>query len=64
MVDAFSSLFTIAVMVGAGYIGGNSIEVLKRDITRIEHIAILLGIVLLIFYLFFRYFRYVKSRQA
>jgi membrane protein DedA with SNARE-associated domain len=60
MVDAFSSLFTIAIMVGAGYIGGNSFEVLKRDITRIEHIGILLGIILLVIYLLFRY---VKSRQ-
>jgi membrane protein DedA with SNARE-associated domain len=60
IVDAFSSLFTITIMVGIGYIGGNSIEVLKKDITRIEHIGILLGIILLVIYLLFRY---VKSRQ-
>jgi membrane protein DedA with SNARE-associated domain len=61
--DAFSSLFTIAIMVGAGYIGGNSLGALKKDMTRIGHIAILLGIVLLVIYLLFRYFKYTKSRQ-
>jgi membrane protein DedA with SNARE-associated domain len=63
MADAFSALFTIAIMVGAGYIGGNSLEALKKDMTKIGHIAILLGIVLLVIYLLFRYFRYTKSRH-
>ncbi len=60
MADAFSSLFTMALMIGAGYMGGNSLEIIKKDITRIEHIGILLVIILLTIYLFFRYF---KSRR-
>ncbi len=59
--DAFSSLFTMALMIGAGYMGGNSLEIIKRDITRYEHIGILLIIILLTIYLFFRYF---KSRRS
>ena len=59
--DAVSSLFTITIMVGAGYIGGHSLEALKRDITKIEHIGILLAIILLTTYLFLRY---VKSRKG
>jgi len=59
--DGVSSIFTIALMVGAGYMGGNSLEIIKRDITRIEHIGILLVIILLTIYLFFRYF---KSRRS
>lgn len=60
MADAVSSIFTIALMVGAGYMGGNSLQVLKKDITRVEHIGILIVIILLAIYLFFRYF---KSRR-
>lgn len=60
MADAVSLIFTIALMVGAGYMGGNSLEVIKKDITRIEHIGILLIVTVLAIYLFFRYF---KSRR-
>jgi membrane protein DedA with SNARE-associated domain len=60
-VDAASSIFTMAIMIGAGYIGGHSLEVLKRDITKIEHMGILLAIILLTIYLFLRY---VKSRKG
>jgi membrane protein DedA with SNARE-associated domain len=58
--DAVSSLFTIAIMVGAGYAGGHSLQVIKRDMTRIEHIGIFLAVILLTGYLIFRY---VKSRR-
>ncbi len=58
--DALSSLFTIAIMVGAGYAGGHSLQVIKRDMTRIEHIGIFLAVILLAGYLIFRY---VKSRR-
>ena len=57
MADAVSSLFTIAIMVGAGYAGGNSLQVIKKDITRIEHIGIFLAVILLAVYLIFRYVR-------
>jgi len=58
--DAVSSLFTIAIMVGAGYAGGHSLQVIKRDMTRIEHIGIFLAVILLAVYLIFRY---VRSRR-
>jgi membrane protein DedA with SNARE-associated domain len=57
---AVSSLFTIAIMVGAGYAGGHSLQVIKRDITRIEHIGIFLVVMLLPGYVMFRY---IKSRR-
>lgn len=61
VLDIVSSILTIIPMVTIGYIGGNSLQVLKRDITRIEHIGILVIIIMLTIYLFFRYF---KSRQG
>lgn len=59
-IDAISSLFTIAIWIAIGYAGGHSLNVIKKDITRVEHLAIILVIVLLVIYLLFRYF---KSRQ-
>ncbi|MGO9613109.1 MAG: DedA family protein [Dissulfurispiraceae bacterium] len=38
--DAFSSLFTMALMVGIGYVGGKSLLILRKNITRIEHVVI------------------------
>jgi len=63
MADAISAIFTMAVMIGAGYIGGNSLQVIKKDITRIEHIGILLVIISLIIFLLFRYFRSRRDKK-
>lgn len=57
MADAATALFTIALMGGIGYLGGNSIQVLKKDITRIEHIAIMVLMILLVCGMFFWYFK-------
>src|SRR5512139_1708273 len=40
LTDALSALFTIAVMTGIGYAGGNSLQVIQKDISRIEHLAV------------------------
>ena len=56
--DAFSSLFTVALMVGAGYAGGNSLQVIRKDITKVEHIAILLIIILIVIFICFKFYRY------
>jgi membrane protein DedA with SNARE-associated domain len=61
--DAISFQFTIALMVGAGYIGGHNLQVIKKHITRIEHIGILLIIIIFSGYLFLRYFRYRRDRS-
>jgi membrane protein DedA with SNARE-associated domain len=60
--DAVSSVFTIAVMVVAGYMGGNSLQIIKKDITRIEHIGIIVFIILLLFYLIFRYLKFIYKK--
>ncbi|HED00218.1 MAG TPA: DedA family protein [Proteobacteria bacterium] len=59
--DAVSSLLTITIMVGAGYLAGNSLEVVRKDITRIGHIAILSATALLIIYLLVRYLRSISK---
>jgi membrane protein DedA with SNARE-associated domain len=57
LADALSSIFTILIMVGAGYIGGNSLNIIKKDMAKIGHIAILLILVTLTAYLIFRFFK-------
>lgn len=59
--DACSSLITIAFMVGAGYLGGDSLQVLRKDLSRIEHAAIVLFVAALALFVVVRYFR---SRRA
>jgi len=39
LADALSALSTIAVMTGIGYAGGNSLQVILKDISRIGHLA-------------------------
>ncbi|HTR44635.1 MAG TPA: DedA family protein [Thermodesulfovibrionales bacterium] len=53
--DGVSSLITIGLMVGAGYMGGNSLQVIRKDITKLGHLAVVLVVVGLILLLFFRH---------
>ncbi len=55
--DATSALFSIALWGGIGYLGGNSLQVLKKDVTRIEHIAVVILVLLLACGIFFWYFK-------
>jgi membrane protein DedA with SNARE-associated domain len=55
--DAATALLTIALMGGIGYWGGNSIQILKKDLTRIEHIAIVVLMILLAVWTVFKYFK-------
>ena len=55
--DAISALFTIGLWGGVGYLGGNSIQILKKDVTRIEHIAIAVLMILLVGGIIFIYFK-------
>jgi membrane protein DedA with SNARE-associated domain len=59
--DAISVLFTIGLWGGVGYLGGNSIQVLKKDITRIEHIAIIVLLLLVASGIIFWYLKTIKK---
>jgi len=61
LADGATSLFTIALMGGIGYAGGNSIEVLKRNVKRIEHIVILILAILVTAWITYKYFKNKKS---
>jgi len=64
VVDGITSVFTIALMVGAGYIGGNSLQVIRKDLSRVEHIAIFLLVAIFSLYVVFRFFKSRGGRTA
>jgi len=63
LADAFTSIFTIAVMVGIGYKGGESYEVLRKDISHIEHIAMLAAAAGIAAYLTYRSILYWWGKE-
>ena len=64
LVDAVSLSLTIAVMMGAGYLGGNSLQILEKDITRVEHVLIFLAVIVLGIVLLLKYFGSGKERYG
>jgi len=61
--DATTALLTIALMGGIGYAGGNSIQILKKDLTRIEHIAVVVLMILFTSWIVFKYFKGHKKME-
>jgi membrane protein DedA with SNARE-associated domain len=55
--DGLSAIFSIGLWGGIGYLGGNSLQVLRKDMTRIEHIGVVVLLLLLLGGIFFRYFK-------
>jgi len=55
--DGLSAIITISLTLGLGYFGGNSLRVLKQDITRIDYILILALVILVAGWIILRYFR-------
>ena len=57
MADAASAILTITLMVGIGFLGGNSIQILQKDVKRVEHVGILILAILLTGWVLYKYFR-------
>jgi len=57
MADAASAILTMTLMVGIGFLGSNSIEILQKDLKRIEHIGILILVILFTGWMIYRFFR-------
>ncbi len=63
LADACSLTLTIAIMVGVGILGGNSLQMIEKDVSHIEHVGIFLAFLIFLAYLIRRYFRLWKSRK-
>ena len=62
--DAATVLLTIALMGGIGYAGGNSIQILKKDLTRAEHVAVVVIVILIAGWFVFKYFKDKKKVEG
>jgi membrane protein DedA with SNARE-associated domain len=62
IVDGTSALLTITLWGGLGYLGGNSIQTLKRDITNIKQIVMVILAILVAGLLLFRHLKKRRNR--
>jgi membrane protein DedA with SNARE-associated domain len=62
--DAATALLTIAFMGGMGYLGGNSIQILRKDVKRIEHIGIAVFVILLVGWIIFKYLKTTYRKRG
>ena len=62
--DAATALLTIALMGGIGYAGGSSIQILKKDLTKVEHVAIVVIVILIAGWFVFKYFKDKKKVEG
>ncbi|MDA8099243.1 MAG: DedA family protein [Nitrospiraceae bacterium] len=62
--DALSAIGTLAVMIGIGYTGGNSFDVIRKDISRFEHAGIVILAVAVAVFLGIRYFRGREKKSS
>ncbi len=63
IVDSISSLFTVAIWTAIGYAGGHSLDVIKKDISKVEHIVIFLVVVLIAVFILLRSYKYRRGRS-
>lgn len=57
LADAASAILTMTLMVGIGFLGGNSLQILQKDLKRVEHIGILILLTLFAGWMIYKYFR-------
>jgi len=61
LADAFSALITITLWGGLGYAGGNTLQTIRKDVARVEHMIVLSIAILMIGALFLKYFKNKKN---
>ena len=57
LAGAASAILTMTLMVGIGFLGGNSFQILQEDLKKIEHIGILVLAILFTGWIIYKYFR-------
>ena len=61
LADALSSLITITLWGGLGFVGGNSIQTLRKDVTRIEHISVTILTITIVSVMLFRHIKNIRN---
>lgn len=57
IVDFLAAVISVSLMTGIGYMGGNSLQIILKDISRAEHVAIVIAVVLLCLWIAVRFYR-------
>lgn len=57
LADAVSAMVTMSLIAGAGYLGGNNLEAVRRHISRISSVSLISLAVVFVIYLVVRYHR-------
>jgi len=52
--DTLSAFFSLMIWGGIGYMSAHSLEIIRKDMTVVEHLGILVGVLFLIGYLFYK----------
>lgn len=52
--DTISAITGMVIWGGIGYMSAHSLEIIRQDMTVVEHLAILVGVLFLIGYLFYK----------
>ncbi len=55
--DAAGALISSSIMLGIGYLGGNSIQIILKDITRVEHVAVTVLVALFAAWIAVRFYK-------
>lgn len=63
LADACSALFTMALMVGAGYAGGYGMQALERNLIKIKNFSIALVVALVSVYFLWRYLKFRRNSK-
>jgi len=61
LADAPSALITITLWGGLGYAGGNSLQTIRKEVARVEHMIVLTIAILIIGALFLKYCKNRKN---
>jgi membrane protein DedA with SNARE-associated domain len=61
--DVVSAVISISVMTTLGYIGGHSLELVKRDLSRIGHFVIIAAVLAFIVFLVLKYIGFHIERR-
>ena len=64
IVDAASALLTITLWGGLGYVGGNSIQTIRKNITNLEQMVLVMLAILIGSILLLRHFKMGRNRSG
>jgi membrane protein DedA with SNARE-associated domain len=59
--DLITVPVTMAIMIGLGYAGATSLQIVRKDVTRVEHWVLLAAVSAMVVYLMFQTW---KSRRS